>query len=230
MQADLEQARLRATAAGTTGCWHQSDQPIINNVNYQCATLRRGAPNHASASQRLGLRRSALFLPLFPGCDGRCRSVESIGNVLAYYVTARAAATAGRLDFLLMMRDCPLANHVLQLLPKAVPAAAGGGAPSYEAAAALACDGYPDMLAHKTRAWWPAASRFRVELRTAMAAWASRSRFPPIGTPYDDVAVHFRCGDVFKRQNPEYGVLPLTAIAALVPEGVAVTVGAITLP
>ena len=166
MQADLEQARLRATAAGTTGCWHQSDQPIINNVNYQCATLRRGAPNHASASRRLGLQRPTLFLPLFPGCDGRCRSVESIGNVLAYYVTARAAATAGRLDFLLMMRDCPLANHVLQLLPKAVPAAAGGGAPSYEAAAALACDGYPDMLAHKTRAWWPAASRFRVELRT----------------------------------------------------------------
>ena len=148
MQADLEQARLRATAAGTTGCWHQRDQPMINNVNYQCATLSGGAPNHARASRRLGLRRPALFLPLFPGCDGRCRSVESIGNVLAYYVTARAAATAGRLDFLLMMRDCPLANHVLQLLPKAVPAPPGSGAPSYEAAAALACDGYPDMLAH----------------------------------------------------------------------------------
>ena len=63
-----------------------------------------------------------------------------------------------------------------------------------------------------------------------MAAWASRNRFPPIGAPYDDVAVHFRCGDVFKRQNPEYGVLPLTAIAALVPEGVAATVGVVMLP
>ena len=133
MAAELEQVRLSATAAGTTGCWHQSDQPMINNVNYQCATLRGGAPKHADASRRLGLRRPALFLPLFPGCDGRCRSVESIGNVLAYYVTARAAAHAGNLDFLLMMRtDCPYAHHVLQLLPKVVPAPLGGGAPSYE--------------------------------------------------------------------------------------------------
>ena len=43
-----------------------------------------GAPNHAGASRRLGLLAAAgtLFLPLFPGCNGRCRSVESIGNVL----------------------------------------------------------------------------------------------------------------------------------------------------
>ena len=180
MSAELEQVRLSATAAGTTGCWHQSDQPMINNVNYQCATLRGGAPKHADASRRLGLRRPALFLPLFPRCDGRCRSVESIGNVLAYYVTARAAAHAGNLDFLLMMRtDCPYAHHVLQLVPKVVPAPLGGGAPSYEAAAAVACDGYPDTLSHKTRAWWPAVPRFRLELRAAIAAWATKNSFPP---------------------------------------------------
>jgi hypothetical protein len=44
--------------------------------------------------------------------------------------------------------------------------ARGGGAPSYEAAAAVACDGYPDTLAHKTRAWWPAVPRFRLEPET----------------------------------------------------------------
>ena len=212
MLAELEQARLSATAAGTTGCWHQPEQPMINNVNYQCASLRGGAPKHANASRRLGLRRPALFLPLFPGCDGRCARVESIGNVLAYYVMARAAASAGRLDFLLMMRDCgggdshSRARHVLQLLPKVVLAPLGGGAPSYEAAAAVACDGYPGTLSHKTRAWWPAVPRVRLELRAVIAAWASQNRFPPAAAPYDDVAIHFRCGDVFKRQHPEYGV------------------------
>ena len=163
---------MGATAAGTTGCWSPESERLprlsmTNNVNYQCATLRGGAPKHANASLRLGLRRPALFLPLFSRCDGRCRSVESIGNVIAYYVTARAAAHAGRLDFLLMMRGCPHApHHVLQLLPMAVPAPLGGGAPSYEAAAAVACDGYPDTLAHKTRAWWPAVPRFRLEPET----------------------------------------------------------------
>ena len=53
------------------------------------------------------------------------------------------------------------ANHVLQLLPKSVPAPLGSGAPSYDAAAAVACDGYPDTLAHKAGAWWPAVPRFR---------------------------------------------------------------------
>ena len=86
---ELERARLGATAAGTTGCWSPESERLprlsmTNNVNYQCATLRGGAPKHANASLRLGLRRPALFLPLFSRCDGRCRSVESIGNVIAY--------------------------------------------------------------------------------------------------------------------------------------------------
>ena len=107
----LEEARRKAAAAGTA-CWHRPEQPMamVINVNYQCETLRDGAPKHAAASRQLGLHRPALFLPLFPGCDGRCRSVQSIGNVIAHYVMARAAAQAGRLDFLLMMRDCPQAH------------------------------------------------------------------------------------------------------------------------
>ena len=90
---------------------------MVTNVNYQCATLRGGAPKHANASRRLGLQQPALFLPLFPGCDGRCRSVESIGNVLAHYVMARAAAQAGRLDFLLMMRGCQQAKPRNEYIP-----------------------------------------------------------------------------------------------------------------
>lgn len=111
MSHGLEEARRKEAAAGTA-CWHRPEQPMamVINVNYQCETLRDGAPKHAAASRQLGLHRPALFLPLFPGCDGRCRSVVSIGNVIAHYVMARAAAQAGGLDFLLMMRDCPQAH------------------------------------------------------------------------------------------------------------------------
>lgn len=222
----LETARQRAiAAAGPSFCFAQS----VNNVDDQCQTLRGGAQRHVAATRQLGLTRSALFLPLF-GCSGRCSGgLPSIGNVIAYYVLARAAALAGRLDFFFMMQDCPKAQHVLQLLPKVAAAPTVGGAPNYAEAATVACAGYPGMLAHKTGSWTAYLPRFREDLRAGLSAWASRTRFPPSDAPYDDVAIHFRCGDVMKRQHPEYGILPLEAIAALVPAGRATTVGLVTM-
>ena len=203
-------------------------------VQTLCDTLRNGAPNHTAASRALGLKRDALFLPLYPDCNGRCGGVRIIGNHIAYYVLARAAAEAGSLNFVFGHRRCSSVQHVLQILPAVVRASvsAGPGAPppSYANAAAVACEGHPRRLPHQMDSLRGILPRFALELRAELSAWVRRQRFPKKTAPYDEVAIHFRCGDVLKTQHPEYGLASLDAVVALVPKDRRVTVGLVTVP
>ena len=63
-------------------------------------------------------------------------------------------------------------------------------------------------------------------IRTLGMRWHASS-FPPKDAPYDDFAVHIRCNDVLARGIAGYGILPIGAIAALIPPE-ARTVGLVT--
>lgn len=59
--------------------------------------------------------------------------------------------------------------------------------------------------------------RLHTEIRSAMSAWAALNSFPPAEAPYDDFAIHLRCGDVLARGIQGYGILPVGAMIALIP-------------
>jgi hypothetical protein len=80
---------------------------------------------------------------------------------------------------------------------------------------------------HLNSGWAPFVPRLHTELRSALSAWAALKSFPPTEAPYDDFAIHLRCGDVLARGIKGYGVLPVGAMIALIPPE-ARTVGIIT--
>ena len=46
-----------------------------------------------------------------------------------------------------------------------------------------------------TASWLAFGPQLRAELRASLSTWARRTSFPPPDAPYDDFAIHLRCGD-----------------------------------
>lgn len=201
------------------GCWSASNPYTQRTLELQrCDALR-------NASSGLPVLASTT-----PCTESDCcgRSIL-IGNTIAYNLLARASAAAGNLAYVDACPPCTTTMHPLQLLSRARPAPASG-LPNFTAAAAVACAAHAKYaLPHQLPHWLPEAPRLASELRAGLEMWARRVGFPPASAPLDDVAIHVRCGDVLKRQHPEYGLLSLQALAALVPR-TAASVGIVTLP
>ena len=117
------------------------------------------------------------------------------------------------------------AETILAYMPRIAVSASGGG--NITAARERACGVQPRWY-HLGDSWLPFATRLRVEVRAALAAWSERNSHPPPTAPHDDFVIHIRCGDVLALGHDEYGLLPFAAQASLVPSE-ATTVGIVSM-
>lgn len=204
--------------------------------------------------------------------DGRCAPLgchdpmDSWGNRFSAYASARAAAIAGSLDFVLPRELCQPGmydSNLLAVLPAVVVAGGewragaavgrgslahargenpsgvvvGAGAsrashnkPNLSLAAEVACRHDFRGTGHAVvQAWLGYMPTFRRELRRGLAEWARCVGFPRAAEgPIDDVAIHVRLADAAEQRKRDYGLPPLSSIAARIPQCTRVTVGLIT--
>ena len=125
-----------------------------------------------------------------------CTEIPSLGNIFGLWVHARAVAQHAGLDFAMVQperRSCR-GDSVVSVMPQTALFGVGGqvvGGRNLTAARAEACAPKQPAWYHLSSSWLRFAPRLRAELRASLSAWARRSSFPP----FDDFAIHVRCGD-----------------------------------
>ena len=196
----------------------------------QCDSLRLGVKGpHFELSRRLGLK-NAVFLR-FANCNSpkNCDDVGSLGNNIGFYWIARAAAKAAQVNFVYLrdLKACP--DSIIAWLPAvwAPPTKEEDPNVAYKKAEKMTCGGRDNFI-HLSDKWVSATPEARDEIHSALHAWRQASKADH--APLDDVAVHFRCGNVLAQKHGQYGLVPFQAVAALVPPDSNVSVGIVTQP
>ena len=161
-----------------------------------------------------------------------CRGgLGALGNNLGSYAMARAAAIAGNLDFVDVRPVCTSEQtlDVLGILPAVASAPRVGKthAGNLSAATESACG---HRFGTRDGQWQNYMPTFRREMADGLRAWARCAHWPPRDEPLDDVAIALRCGDAFGTRKVDYGLLPVTELAKLIPDGEGVRVGIVTQP
>lgn len=216
----------------------------VGQVNHLCDLLTNERSALADISMQLGhTNRSELLVLKFAteswmrdfrvNCTVlTCRGgLGALGNNLGSYMMARAAAIAGNMDFIDVRPVCTSEQtlDLLAILPAvaAAPLIGKHHVGNLSAAMSSACG---HAMGTRVGQWQNYMPSFRREMIDGLQAWARCANWPPPDEPLDDVAIALRCGDAFGTRKGDYGLLPVTELAKLIPRDANVLVGIVTQP